>query len=352
MTEADATLTDGPARDALSPLVGLLRCLRCRSALAVAELHLPGGHPDLGPDGLLVCTSCQAEYPLVAGTARMLRSGSAARDIRDVRRRTAESFAYEWKRFGAPRAEWRRNFLGYMNPLPPEWFAGKLVLDVGTGSGRHSREAHLLGSDVVAIDLGESIDVARRNLPRDVLTVQADAEDLPFDDDVFDLVMSLGVLHHLPDPGGALKTIARHARPGATVRVYLYWVPEQRAHRAALRLVSAVRRLTVRMPHPLLHALCYPLAGALFLSIVMPYRVLRRWPTLASLARRFPLKAYADYPFGVLVNDQFDRFSAPLERRFTEDEVRVILTAAGLQEVKVVQSHGWLGVGQRPGEGS
>lgn len=348
MTGAEATLTASSVGNGLSGLFRLLRCLRCGSPVRIAELSLPGSEGELGPDGMLACESCEAEYPLVAGTARMLRTDATASRVQRVKRRTAQSFAYEWERFGEPRPEWRKNFLDYMKLLPPEWFAGKLVLDVGAGSGRHSREAHLLGADVVATDLGATIDVARRNLPRDVLAVQADAEDLPFDDEVFDLVMSLGVLHHLPDPGQALRAIARHARPGGEVRVYLYWMPALRSHRAILRLVSAARRLTVRMPHPLLHPLCYPLAAALFLSIVLPYRLLRGRPALAAVARRLPLKAYADYPFGVLVNDQFDRFSAPLERRFTADEVRELLTTAGLVEVQVLENHGWLGIGRRP----
>jgi hypothetical protein len=66
------------------------------------------------------------------------------------------------------------------------------------------------------------------------------------------------------------------------------------------------------------------------------------------LAAALPLKTYADYPFSVLVNDQSDRFSAPLERRYTSDEVRDALTAAGLEDVVVLPNHGWLGDGRRP----
>jgi hypothetical protein len=57
---------------------------------------------------------------------------------------------------------------------------------------------------------------------------------------------------------------------------------------------------------------------------------------------------YADHPFSVLVNDQFDRFSAPLERRYTAGEVREALTSAGLKEVVDLPNHGWLGDGRRP----
>ena len=80
----------------------------------------------------------------------------------------------------------------------------------------------------------------------------------------------------------------------------------------------------------------------LVLAVVWPYRLLRRIPRLQRLAGAFPLKTYADYPFGVLVNDQFDRFSAPLERRYTREEVFEMLQSAGLTERSVLPNHGWV----------
>jgi ubiquinone/menaquinone biosynthesis C-methylase UbiE len=262
--------------------------------------------------------------------------------------RTAESFAYEWQRFGGLRAEWRKNFLDYMQPHAPEFFGGLTVLDVGTGSGRHSYQADACGASVVAVDLGDSIDVARRNLPNRVLTVQADADELPFAEGSFDFVMSIGVLHHLSDPGQTLRSIVRYVRPGGRLRVYLYWVPPRRWHRRVLELVTRVRRFTTRMPHRLLHALCYPLAAVLFAAFVLPYKMLRRIPVLRRVADALPLKTYADYPFGVCVNDQFDRFSAPIETRYTRDEVERLMLAAGLEDVHVLPNHGWVAEGTRP----
>jgi len=82
-------------------------------------------------------------------------------------------------------------------------------------------------------------------------------------------------------------------------------------------------------------------------GIVGPYRVLRRIPAAHRVAGSLPLKTYADYPFSVLVNDQFDRFSAPLERRYTSEEVAELLQSAGLEEVRVLPNAGWVGSGRR-----
>jgi SAM-dependent methyltransferase/uncharacterized protein YbaR (Trm112 family) len=353
----------------LSPLVGLLTCLRCGSPLESAELAPAPGYPELGPDGWLRCASCGEEYPIIGGTPRMLDDDGCARLASQypkarieltlgraatpgpdtaVSRRTADGFAYEWRHFGQLRPEWRKNFVDYLRPHRPEWLNGRLVLDVGAGSGRHSAQAAALGAGVIAVDLGQSIDVARRNLPPDVLTVQADARHLPFPDGTFDLVMSIGVLHHLPDTQTAISDLVPLVCPGGFLHIYLYWVPPITWHRALLRLVDVARLATVRLPYRLLHLCCYPLALVLWAVFVLPYRYLRRRSRGGRFARLLPLKTYADYPFGVLVNDQFDRFSAPIEHRFTRTEVQVMLTRAGLQNVVVLDNHGWLGDGRRP----
>jgi hypothetical protein len=97
-----------------------------------------------------------------------------------------------------------------------------------------------------------------------------------------------------------------------------------------------------------LHALCYPLAVVLYAGVVAPYRLLRRVPAARRLAEELPLKTYADYPFGVLVNDQFDRFSAPIEHRFDEDQARALLANAGCVDVTSLANAGWVLDGVMP----
>jgi len=56
-----------------------------------------------------------------------------------------------------------------------------------------------------------------RTLALRVETRACDAEDLPFDDAEFDLVLGHAVLHHLPDLGRAFNELRRVLRPGGTV---------------------------------------------------------------------------------------------------------------------------------------
>ena len=50
----------------------------------------------------------------------------------------------------------------------------------------------------------------------------ADSENLPFDDNTFDLVYSWGVIHHTPDTPKAMDEIVRVLKPGGTAKVMIY----------------------------------------------------------------------------------------------------------------------------------
>jgi SAM-dependent methyltransferase len=288
---------------------------------------------------------------LLANSGTRTAAPEAVGGTADVKLRTAASFGFEWQRFHELRVEWERSFRGYMQPRRPEFFRGKRVLDAGCGSGRHAYYAAKYGAEVVAVDLSDAIDVAYKNTRHigTVYTVQADVYNLPFAQESFDFVYSIGVLHHLADPEGAFRNLLRYLKPGGEIQIYLYWSPEsQPVKKAMLSAVSAARRVTTRLPHRLLYWISYPLAALAHAGFVIPYRVLRSARSTATLAERLPMRQYVDYPFQVCVNDQFDRFSAPIENRYTRAQVMAWLARAGLEQVGVIPNWGWLGYGRKP----
>lgn len=314
-----------------------------------------------GGEDCLSCEGCASIFPVVDGIPRLLvrsmREALAGRrvvgvgagvDARKVA--TAESFGYEWNRFSEMRDEWERNFLEYMQPRGPEFFRGKRVLDAGCGSGRHSFYAARFGADVWAVDLGPAVEAARRNnSDNGARIVQADIYNLPFAPESFDFIYSNGVLHHLPDPEGAFRNLLRYLKPGGEIQIFLYWKPEgQPLKRAMLAGVDLFRRVTTRLPHGAIYALSYPMAWLAFAGFVWPYKIMSGVPGLKALAERLPMKQYARYPFRVCVNDQLDRFSAPIENRYTRAEVEGWLARAGLESVSVRPNFGWNATGRKP----
>ena len=97
------------------------------------------------------------------------------------------------------RLEWLRR------TVPLE--AGTRVLDIGSGEGRF--EAHFdRRCDVVAADFSQAQLIRNPVAKR----VQGDAQQLHFKDGAFDLVFAHAVLHHLVDPAGAVREMARVSR--------------------------------------------------------------------------------------------------------------------------------------------
>jgi len=100
------------------------------------------------------------------------------------------------------------------------------VLEVGCGVGTDTVRFARAGARITAVDLTETaVALTSQRLAAEGLdgTVrQADAEQLPFADESFDLVYSWGVLHHTPDTARAVSEVARVARHGGEARVMLY----------------------------------------------------------------------------------------------------------------------------------
>jgi ubiquinone/menaquinone biosynthesis C-methylase UbiE len=107
--------------------------------------------------------------------------------------------------------------------------AGQDVLDVAAGDGNFAIAAAREGAAVVASDLSPGM-VERgksRSLKEgfDIEWVEADAEDLPFEDARFDCVGSVFGAMIAPRPGQVARELFRVTRPGGTVGMTA-WTPE------------------------------------------------------------------------------------------------------------------------------
>jgi ArsR family transcriptional regulator len=102
--------------------------------------------------------------------------------------------------------------------LDERWVVG----DLGCGTGQAAAALAPFVARVIAVDRSaDMLQTARRQL-RDHSNVEirrGELEALPIDDDTLDAALLLLVLHHVPDPGAALREAARVLKPGGRLLI-------------------------------------------------------------------------------------------------------------------------------------
>jgi SAM-dependent methyltransferase len=291
---------------------------------------------DLDLSRILICVQCGALLPVEAswestGT-RCSGCGTVVPVIRGIPRFVASdayvgSFSFEWNRHKKTQLDdltCRESEATFREKtgLTPEQVAGRLVLDVGCGMGRFADVVERWGGRVVGVDLSLAVEAAFANLGdrANVRILQADLFHLPFSPGAFDIVYSIGVLHHTPDCEKACRAILRFVRPGGRACIWVYgkmgpWE----------RFARMYRRVTVKMPKRLLHALC---------QIAIPWHHVCRLPVIGPLLWTvLPVSKHPNPDWRVL--DTFDWYSPKYQSLHTFPEVYHWFRSEGFVEIEL-----------------
>ncbi|MEA2844323.1 MAG: hypothetical protein QOJ69_1994 [Actinomycetota bacterium] len=311
----------------------------------------------------LRCPDCgqamaEEEGGVVCGEGHRLpfRSGfldASNAPVDEDTQRTFRSFGYEWTRFEQMPDQDEVSWQEYFASVPLDELQGRVALDAGCGQGRYTRFTAARVKALVALDGSEAVVAAAAHLSDlpNVEVIKADLRRAPLAPESFGFVSCLGVLHHLSDPEEGFRALVRLLAPGGILLLYLYSRPESGGFRAtALAGATALRTVTVRLPHPILRALSAPIALALDALVVLPGRLGEgKGARLARLDRlsRLPLAAYRRRPFKTLWLDTFDRLSAPIETRYVWDDVEPWFRDAGLSVEAVSHTTGLTVVARR-----
>lgn len=247
-------------------------------------------------------------------------------------RKTAESFAYEWKTIYRENDFEKNNFFHFLSPYVKESdIRNKLTLDIGCGSGRFTKQAALAGAKVAyGSDLGESVAVAyklTKNLPNACI-VQADIYNMPFYH-TFDLAYSIGVLHHLPQPEEGFRRLPPVLKPNGR---FLIWVYNRRNNGRAIYFYEPLRAVLKHLPKPLLYRLCYP--PALAVQLINYVSVALRRLGHPQAATRVPFSYYANFPFNMKLNDAFDVLATPKSNYYFWEDIDGWFKRAKLAETQ------------------
>lgn len=223
--------------------------------------------------------------------------------------------------------------------------AGSEVAEIGSGTGRIVSMLLAAGArHVTAIEPSRAFEVlAPRFADRaDRVTCVRDRGEAIAELGPFDLVVSIGVLHHIPEPGPVVDAAMAALKPGGTFLVWLYGLEGNRPY---LWLVWPLRALTTRIPDRMLDAVVHMVDMPL-----VAYIWLCRWLPL-------PMRRYMRGVLAQLAPDKrrlviFDQLNPAHAKYYRRQEALDLLNGAGFADVQAHHRHGysWTIFGRKPGD--
>jgi SAM-dependent methyltransferase len=305
-------ITEEQIQPLSNDLQSILRCLNCGERL------------DSDGAGGFVCPGCKRAYANVLGIARFVDA-----------QHYAASFGFQWHRYqktqlGKNDVRDSEQQFEMKTGLRREELKGKLVLDVGCGMGRFAEVATRWGARVVGVDLSAAAEVAAKNLAdRDFVAMQADVFALPFAAESFDIIYSIGVLHHTPDCEAAVKALGKYLKPGGVLAVWLY-----SGYNKWYRFSDFWRRFTHKMKPETLH-------GVLKVAVPSFYhlgRTIRKVPLVGPpvagvIHHVFPVNRHPDRETRML--DTFDWYSPKYQSKHTYEQVFRWYESMGMEDMRI-----------------
>ena len=272
----------------------------------------------------------------------------------NIDQKTVDSFGDEWQAFhGFDEKEIQKLGDEYFDIVTTDMLNNSTsVLEVGCGSGRFLKYLSDKAGFLVGADPSQAVFAADELLGKqdNVMLVKAAANDLPFENEAFDFVYSLGVLHHIPDTQKAMQACVDKIKRGGYFFTYLYYNLDNRGFlfRSIFNASTVLRKGVSRLPGKPKRFICDLLAMGLYMPFVGFSRFLRAVGVKETIRRKIPLFGYENKSFYIIRNDALDRFGTPLEQRFTKTQIQAMMESCGLEQI-VFSNHipYWHAVGKK-----
>lgn len=235
-----------------------------------------------------------------------------------------ERFGYEWAEYDELSAAYEEQFLRWLPFYKQEDWRGKSYLGVGCGMGRNSYWPASYGAKAgLAIDVDDRSLSAAKNTLASFPHIRVDKRIAYEIDEIdsFDIVFSIGVIHHLEWPQRALGEMVKAVRPGGEVAI---WVYGRENNGWLLWCLNPTRKILFsRMPISWVH----------FLSN-LPTAVL--WLALrCGFGRIAYFRLIKTFSFRHLRSIVFDQMLPRIANYWTKLEVQSLMDEAGLKNVEL-----------------
>jgi SAM-dependent methyltransferase/uncharacterized protein YbaR (Trm112 family) len=249
------------------------------SGEALELVPLERGKDSLGDDtiteGLLYAPRAGSLFPIIHGVPVMIPGSFPRSFVEKHRARIAEvmnrfklklgtcstddfSFSSQWKEYfdqGVGRTwgwtvDERIEQLFMEMQVSREWFRGKTILDAGCGPGDFTDAIAALGTNVVGFDYASAVyEAERRRKSRTLQFVRGDIAESGLRGELFDAVLSIGVIMFTPDSYRSFAEICRLVKPGGRFYICVDRHPEAFfARYIKLPVLDLARRIISKLP--------------------------------------------------------------------------------------------------------
>ena len=297
-------------------LVTILCCPSCKGQLELLVNETGKGEIK---EGALLC-KCGKRFKISAYIPRFVDTDTYT-----------DSFSFEWNihrttQIDSEKSKESTKDFWLKTGFFPDLLKGKRILDVGCGVGRYLAVAARYQCEVVGIDLSFAVDAAFQNfgIKKNVHIIQADLFDLPFPEETFDLIFSIGVLHHTPNCREAFLRLPRLLKQDGRIAIWVY--PKLKPQYEYIETINRFwRYFTVKMPKRMLYALSL---------IAIPYYYAQKIPIIGEFLKiLINVSSHPNWRWRVL--DTFDWYSPLYQSKHTYSEVIGWFRECQLKDIKV-----------------
>jgi SAM-dependent methyltransferase len=248
-------------------------------------------------------------------------------------------WAWQWDRMYDSN-QWL--FTEWIWPNTWDTFKDKEVLDCGSGGGNHIRFVSPYAKHVTGVDLN-ALSATTKNT-KDLQNVTLIENDIASMDlkKQFDVVYSIGVLHHTDNPTASFSNIAKHCKPGGRVIVWVYAKEGNFLNRTLLEGMK--RAILLRLPRSVNLFIAHVLTALLYIPIYTIYLLPLTFLPFYEYFQNWRTLSYSRNLLNV-----FDKLNAPQTWFITKEQIHGWFNPAEFSDISITPYKGvsWRGSGTK-----
>lgn len=311
-------------------LLDFLVCPECKGDLVLSSYNQKLGEI---LEGNLQCGKCHVSYSITDGIPNMTSGG-----ISEDKQKTATFFEKDWRIFDSNNKRFEELLPLYISPLSLDSFKDKYILEAGCGSGRNLIvAAKAKAKEVIGIDISGSVKIAyeRTKSYSNIHIIQADILKLPFRS-IFDIIFSVGVLHHLPNPEEGFLKLVNYLKKNGIMAVSVY---SKENNEWIMKYLNPIRKnILSKMPDVISLSIAFIAAGLTYPVMKLLYKPLNEHAGTKQWAKDYLfyndfLYLLSQLGFKLTWGQFWDQLTAPTAFYITKQEIEDWFKKAGLKDI-------------------